>query len=42
VWLAPLPDPLEPGTVTTMDGRAEQSAPREWIPGTVVQSGVPR
>ena len=42
VVLYSLPDPLEPGVVTSMNGRAEQTAPREWIPGTVVESGVPR
>jgi 2,3-dihydroxy-p-cumate/2,3-dihydroxybenzoate 3,4-dioxygenase len=41
VWLAPLPNPLEPGTVTSMEGREGQHAPGEWIPGSVVASAVP-
>ena len=35
VWLAPLPNPLEPGSVTSMAPRDARSGV-EWIPGSEV------
>jgi 2,3-dihydroxy-p-cumate/2,3-dihydroxybenzoate 3,4-dioxygenase len=42
VWLAPLPNPLEPDAVTSMAGREGANSEREWIPGSVVDAASHR
>jgi 2,3-dihydroxy-p-cumate/2,3-dihydroxybenzoate 3,4-dioxygenase len=37
MWVAPLPNPLEPGTVTSMAGHSGKGAAPEWIPGSIVE-----